>query len=89
MRTQLILEGWQYDSLKSLAEKRETSLSSIVREAVSEYLDSTENAAALRLEDLRGLGRDKAASGADHDRHLYVRASPRSPRRHRPATRKK
>jgi len=30
MRTQLILESWQYDRLKSIAEERETSLSSLV-----------------------------------------------------------
>ena len=80
MRTQLILEGWQYDSLKSLAEKRGTSISSVVREAVSEYLSSAETEGPGRLEELRGLVRDKSARGKDHDQHLYPR-SPVSGRR--------
>jgi len=89
MRTQLILESWQYDSLKSLAESRETSLSSLVREAVTEYLGSTENANLPRLEDLRGIGRDRGARGADHDRHLYVASARRRPSGLRQANRQK
>ena len=63
MRTQLILESWQYDSLKSIAEERETSLSSLVREAVTRYLSVRRGEA--RLEDLRSLGSDarEAARG--------------------------
>lgn len=69
MRTQLILESWQYDSLKSIAEKRETSLSSLVREAVTRYLSVRSGEA--RLEDLKGLGSDARASGSRHDEYLY------------------
>jgi predicted DNA-binding ribbon-helix-helix protein len=85
MRTQLILESWQYDSLKSLAEKRDTSLSSVVREAVSEYLSLATSESASHLEDLRGIGRDTGTSGKDHDKHLYFRAAtvPRRPRSRR------
>lgn len=85
VRTQLILESWQYESLKSIAEKRETSMSSVVREAVTRYLSVRTGEA--RLEDLKGLGSDARASGSRHDEHLYggplgrVKAGKRGPAR--------
>lgn len=72
VRTQLILDAWQYDSLKSVAEKRATSISHVVREAVSAYLGSTERESPSRLEDLRGLASDTGGRGTDHDRLVYL-----------------
>jgi len=87
MRTQLILESWQYDSLKSIAEKRETSLSSLVREAVTRYLSVRSGEA--RLEDLKSLGSDARASGSRHDEYLYGERSVRTKAvRRKPARRK-
>lgn len=87
MRTQLILESWQYDSLKSIAEKRETSLSSLVREAVTGYLSV--RGGETRLEDLKGLGSDARASGSRHDEFLYGRSLVRAKAgKRRPARRK-
>lgn len=70
-RTQLILEEWQYDGIRSIAESAGTSISSVVREAVSEYLAERRGAKALSLDDLKGLAHDPGLSGRDHDAALY------------------
>jgi len=83
-RTQLILEEWQYDGIRAIAESVGLSLSSVVREAVSEYLSHRDAAADSSLEELRGLGHDAGFSGADHDGVLY--GAPRHEPESRPAT---
>ncbi len=70
-RTQLILDEWQYDGIRAIAESGGVSLSSVVREAVSEYLGQRNAAADSSLDGLRGLGRDPGLTGADHDAVLY------------------
>lgn len=70
-RTQLNLDDWQYESLRSQAEREGRSLSDIVREAVSEYLVDETESGSDRLRRLKGLGNDPEASGRDHDRILY------------------
>jgi hypothetical protein len=72
-RTQLSLEGWQYESLKARGEREGRSLSDLVREAVTEYLADRSKPAAGRgrLGRIRGLGADREVSGRDHDRVLY------------------
>lgn len=83
-RTQLILDEWQYDGIRAIAESAGVSLSSVVREAVSEYLSRRNAAADSSLEDLRGIGRDPGLSGADHDAVLY--GAPRHEQQEKPAT---
>lgn len=72
-RTQISLEGWQYDSLKARGEREDRSLSDLVREAVSEYL--ADRAAPPpgegRLDRIRGIAADAEVAGKDHDRVLY------------------
>ncbi len=75
-RTQLILDEWQYDGIRAIAESSGMSISSVVREAVSEYLSQRDRSTGTELEELRGLGRDPGLSGADHDAVLY--GTPRS-----------
>lgn len=72
-RTQISLEGWQYESLKARSEREERSLSDLVREAVSAYLAerSAPPAGRGRLDRIRGIGSDPEAAGRDHDRLLY------------------
>lgn len=72
-RTQLSLEGWQYESLKARGEREGRSLSDLVREAVTAYLaDRSESSSGRsRLERMRGVAADTEASGRDHDRVLY------------------
>jgi len=78
-RTQLLLDRYQYESLKSLAAYQETSLSSLVREAVADYLAAAKGGAGGRLQDLRGIARDGGSSGALHDETLYGTARARGP----------
>lgn len=70
-RTQLILEDWQYDTLKSLSERRGESLSNVVRDAVAEYLGKAAPSAAPGLAAIEGIGTDSETSGREHDRFLY------------------
>ena len=70
-RTQILLEEWQYYTLKSLSEKRGESLSHVVREAVALYLSAKEEALRVGLPAIEGLGSDREATGREHDRFLY------------------
>jgi hypothetical protein len=70
-RAQILLEKWQYDTLKSLSEKRGISLSNLVREAVEVYLRQGERRRAPALQEIEGIGSDAAASGRRHDDFLY------------------
>ena len=70
-RTQLLLEDWQYESLKLRAERDGESISELVRKVLSAYLGDEASAAKKRLRSLRGLISDEDARGKDHDRFLY------------------
>jgi hypothetical protein len=72
-RTQILLEDWQYESLKAEADRRGRSLAGVVREAVAAYL--TEDAAEAwgELSAIAGIGDDPTGTGRDHDRLLYGR----------------
>jgi hypothetical protein len=70
-RTQILLEPWQYGTLKALADGRGVSLSSLVGEAVEVYLRSGEAGPAPSLADIDGVGSDAGSSGRDHDDILY------------------
>lgn len=74
-RTQISLDEWQYESLKTRGEREGRSLSDLIREAVTGYLVDEEAPAAGRagLGRIRGIAADPGASGADHDRILYGR----------------
>ncbi len=71
-RTQILLDKWQYEMLKAMAESQGKSLSSLVREAVSAFLDNAKRRqAGLRLADIEGIAEDQDVTGRDHDRMLY------------------
>lgn len=70
-RTQVILDEWQYDGLKALAERRGESMSSVVRDAVAAYLRRPATSAGPALAEIEGIGRDAVASGRGHDGALY------------------
>ncbi|MDA2939131.1 ribbon-helix-helix domain-containing protein [Acidobacteria bacterium AH-259-A15] len=70
-RTQLLIEDWQYESLRSLAERRGSSISELVREMLQEYLTAGPSKPKNRLAEIRGIGRDPRARGRDHDLYLY------------------
>lgn len=70
-RTQILLEAWQVDALKSLSEREGKSVSNMIRELVAARL------AALRtegsIEDIAGIARGRRHPGRDHDAILYGR----------------
>ena len=71
-RTQLMLEDWHYEYLKNAAEREGKSLSEMLRDILSKYID--ERGTALKhLSEIAGIGADDEASGRDHDRWLYWR----------------
>ena len=72
-RTQLMIEDWQYERLRAQAERQGRSISELVREAVSAFLESEPpgEPKRLTLQDIDGIGDDPDAHGADHDVFLY------------------
>ena len=76
-RTQIMLDDWQYQDLRSAAERSGRSLSSLVRDAVTAYLRRQQRPSPTRLAEIAGIGEDDQVSGRDHDEALY---RPRRPR---------
>jgi hypothetical protein len=71
-RTQIQLDDWQYQILKTKAEREGKSLSSLVREAVTVYLGKgRRRRPGAGLTDIEGIGEDPGVAGRDHDRILY------------------
>ena len=71
-RTQILLDDWQYEQMKNLAERDGRSLSSLIREAVTAFLGRRAQAAPrTRVAELAGLGDDPDSRGRDHDDILY------------------
>lgn len=70
-RTQIQLEDWQYELLSAEAESEGRSLASLVREAVTDYLDKSRSGRGDRLSEIAGIGDDREAPAGDHDRFLY------------------
>jgi predicted DNA-binding ribbon-helix-helix protein len=69
-RTQILLEGWQHAALKSLADREGVSVSDLVRRILSRRL-RPRPPGRNRLAVIAGIGRDRRATGRDHDRWLY------------------
>ena len=72
-RTQLLLEQWQHEALKTLAERQGRSLSALVREILTAHLEGSPRRAKRRLEQIEGVAEGPADLGRDHDRYLYGR----------------
>ncbi len=70
-RTQILLEDWQYQALKSESERKRRSLSSLVRDLVSRHL--ARRAAEGGLEDIVGIAKGRRNAGKEHDDVLYGR----------------
>lgn len=69
-RTQIILEEWQYQTLRARAEQEGRSLSEVVREILHNALDRPSHRKS-RLGAMEGVGEDRSARGRTHDRFLY------------------
>lgn len=77
-RTQILLDPWQYEQLKAAAEREGRSISSLVREAVTQFLKGSPRKTTTRLAEISGLGSDPGSRGRDHDEVIY---GPRRERR--------
>jgi len=73
-RTQILLDDWQYEALKAQAERQGRSMSELLREMLDSAL-AKDRARGRRpaLDDIRGIGQDRAARGRNHDEFLYGR----------------
>ncbi len=67
-RAQIILEEWQFEALKALAEREGKSISAVVREILSAKLGRRKG---RKLRSILGIGSGSDVSGRDHDRALY------------------
>ncbi len=76
-RAQLLIDDWQYDALRSLAERRDMSISALVRRILTDALQPRPQHTESRLDALAGIGDDPEATGRDHDRFLYGPAAER------------
>jgi len=70
-RTQILLDEGQYEMLKTLAEREGRSLSSLVRDAVTTFLERRPRRSPTRLAEITGIGEDADTRGRDHDDVLY------------------
>ncbi len=69
-RTQVLLEEWQYGTLKRMAEGEGVSLSGMLRKILTSHLRPPPSP-RRGLQAIAGIGRDSEASGKAHDRWLY------------------
>jgi len=69
-RVQIFLEEWQYEQMKKMSERDRRSLSSLVRDAVSAFLNRPVSPSTA-LAEIAGIGGDPDARGHDHDDVLY------------------
>ena len=70
-RTQVLIEDWQYQTLRSMAERQGGSISELLREILDSHLVGRRRARRQRLRRILGIGSDRGTSGRDHDRILY------------------
>jgi hypothetical protein len=70
-RTQILLDEWQYETLKAASQREGKSISSLIRDAVTAYLGGRRRRPATRLAEIAGIGNDPETPGRDHDRVLY------------------
>jgi plasmid stability protein len=70
-RTQILLEKWQYEALRTRAEREGRSLSGLIRELLRKALADAPAITRTNLDALEGVGEDAEAYGEEHDRFLY------------------
>ncbi len=70
-RTQILLDEWQYEILKSRSEREGRSLSSLVREILGEKLGMTGSRSIDPLDSIEGVADEPAEYGRRHDDELY------------------
>lgn len=68
-RTQISLEDWQYENLKTISQEKGKSLSAVIREMVTTCIE--ESSPPATLDSICALGEDPTGYGKDHDKLLY------------------
>ena len=69
-RTQILLDDWQYESVREMARRMKTTLSSLIRTWVTEKLRHRGKAGHKDLLRFAGKIHDKPDVGRSHDRYL-------------------
>lgn len=72
-RTQIMLEEWQYYSLQEMARRTGTTLSSLIRDWVSEKIQGRNHKSSKGLLALAGKIKDKSDVAVKHDAYLADR----------------
>ncbi len=67
-RTQLMLEEWQYEALRSRAEGEGRSISDLVRDILGAHLKQPKRG---RLALIEGVAEGPSDLAREHDRYLY------------------
>lgn len=73
-RAQVLLESWQYDYLKTEARRLGVSISRLLRDLISQWVETRaqQTVAQDPIMDIIGIGAgDGSGVGRDHDRYLY------------------
>ncbi len=70
-RAQLMLEEWQYEALKSLAESRGRSISEVARDIFARHLEKGQRVSTGKLDSISGVAEGPADLGENHDQYLY------------------
>lgn len=73
-RAQILLEEWQYQTLKSEADREGKSVSELIRDMLTKRFRRRRKDG---LDELDGIVSDPNTSGKDHDLHLYGTRKPR------------
>ncbi len=72
-RTQISLEDWQYENLKTISQEKGKSLSAVIREMVTTCIE--EDNPRGTLDSICALGEDASGYGRDHDKLIYENGS--------------
>lgn len=67
-RTQLMLDEWQYEALRSRAESEGRSMSGLVRDILGAHLEQPKRG---RLALIEGVAEGPSDLAREHDRYLY------------------
>jgi hypothetical protein len=68
-RTQIILEDWQYENLKTISQENGKSISAVIREMVTTCIEDASPRSTL--DSICALGEDPTGYGKDHDKLIY------------------
>ncbi len=70
-RVRIEIEQWQYDTLRTVAEREGRGISCIVREILAEALLPEPQVIADWIREVAGIGCDPQATTDHHDEYLY------------------